>query len=359
MIRRLSLIVLPICLALVWGVGAAAQGNGADSSIVPLDDPAYELMQELAQAGIFTGLPDGSFHGKRNLHRSEFTFALRTMFGDLSRMEEEGFRTWRPRDLHIRLMATTKEFTPELVKAGATSALIRETVDRFDRAFRDQHPHAITEPYRSDAWPPDPNARTRGAGAAIEEWGRGEVALYASPEQLRQRDAWRQPLPPLTVDAADALPIRVIGGLEPSADIKEYIAGHNAEMWRRLRRDRGLTGSRLSWLNDVFNLPGHWQRRWREVQDVDQAVSPDGGRVCGVYLSDSLRWSCFARWPTPGVFEINLPDRACCGSVLWGPPGSAVIFLRSRLRNKTNTETRYYAIDLRTGVILNAEWSRS
>jgi hypothetical protein len=253
-------------------------------------------------------------------------------------------------------MATAEEFTPELIRAGATPTQIREAVSGVDRTFRDQRPRGVTEPYGSNAWPPDPEARARGVRAAAEEWSHGEVVLYATPEQIQRSDLWRQPLEPLTIDERNALPIQVIEDVNPSRGINEYIAGHNAELWRRLRREGPPAGSRLSWLTDVFDLPGYWKRHQGEAQAADRAVAPDG-RVCGVNLTRSWGGSCLAGWPTPGVFEISLPDEACSGSVLWGPPGSAVIFLRSRLGNKTNAEQRYYAIDLRTGVILNADWS--
>jgi hypothetical protein len=60
----------------------AAAGPFAD---VPQQHWAYDAVQQLAQRGIFTGYPDGTFAGKRALTRYEFAVALQRMLQEVQR----------------------------------------------------------------------------------------------------------------------------------------------------------------------------------------------------------------------------------------------------------------------------------
>jgi predicted porin len=65
---------------------AQAQGQGGGPfADVPNNHWAYDAVQQLAQRGIFTGYPDGTFSGKRALTRYEFAVALQRMLQEVQR----------------------------------------------------------------------------------------------------------------------------------------------------------------------------------------------------------------------------------------------------------------------------------
>lgn len=63
---------------------AQAQGGGPFAD-VPTTHWAYDAVQSLAQKGIFTGYPDGTFQGRRALTRYEFAVALQRMLAEVQR----------------------------------------------------------------------------------------------------------------------------------------------------------------------------------------------------------------------------------------------------------------------------------
>src|SRR2546425_13196948 len=79
--KRLALLV-GVAAALCLGRPAFAQGVFAD---VPQGHWAYDAVNELAAAGIFTGYPDQTFGGKRALTRYEFAVAIQRMLQDVQR----------------------------------------------------------------------------------------------------------------------------------------------------------------------------------------------------------------------------------------------------------------------------------
>lgn len=64
---------------------AQAQGRGPFAD-VPQSHWAYEAVSQLANRGIFTGYPDGTFSGRRALTRYEFAVALQRMLAEVQRL---------------------------------------------------------------------------------------------------------------------------------------------------------------------------------------------------------------------------------------------------------------------------------
>jgi predicted porin len=64
---------------------AQAQGRGPFAD-VPTTHWAYEAVSQLANRGIFTGYPDGTFSGRRALTRYEFAVALQRMLAEVQRL---------------------------------------------------------------------------------------------------------------------------------------------------------------------------------------------------------------------------------------------------------------------------------
>lgn len=63
----------------------AAHAQAGPFADVPQTHWAYDAVQQLAQRGIFTGYPDGTFAGKRALTRYEFAVALQRMLQEVQR----------------------------------------------------------------------------------------------------------------------------------------------------------------------------------------------------------------------------------------------------------------------------------
>jgi hypothetical protein len=74
---------LGACL-LAPGAVQAQQAHGPFAD-VPSGHWAYDAVNQLAQRGIFTGYPDGTFSGKRALTRYEFAVALQRMLQEVQR----------------------------------------------------------------------------------------------------------------------------------------------------------------------------------------------------------------------------------------------------------------------------------
>jgi len=70
--------------ALLPGAAQAQQAGGPFAD-VPTSHWAYDAVQSLAQKGIFTGYPDGTFQGRRALTRYEFAVALQRMLAEVQR----------------------------------------------------------------------------------------------------------------------------------------------------------------------------------------------------------------------------------------------------------------------------------
>src|SRR3569833_3804880 len=67
------------------GAAQAQAPAGGPFADVPQGHWAYDAVQQLAQRGIFTGYPDGTFAGKRALTRYEFAVALQRMLQEVQR----------------------------------------------------------------------------------------------------------------------------------------------------------------------------------------------------------------------------------------------------------------------------------
>jgi hypothetical protein len=317
-------------------------------------------MLVLAQAGVSTGYPDGAFLGRRALRRHDFARALQFVFSETVQMEGTG----APWKRHTRgpspLLQLTEEFYPELAAQGVQPSALHDAVERFERLWRDPRPRGVTEPlllpWRSrmvmPLWPPDEAARGEGAALAVAEWARGEVVLYA---------------PGAEADTGFALPnairLRYVAEAERDPRALQLVAGHNREVWRRLRKYGPPPGSSLEWLPQVFHQRQLWLKAGRgKGKDGlhGESVSPDG--------EFRLHWNRVEYLNGSHELEdlevlIGSIDSYCGygnyvpGSLewIWGPPGSGLVFYRHARKFGKRRRIRLYAVDLRTGCVLNVE----
>ncbi|HIE51660.1 MAG TPA: S-layer homology domain-containing protein, partial [Armatimonadetes bacterium] len=70
---------------------------------VPFQHWAYEAVNQLAEAGLLEGYPDGTFRGKENLTRYEFAMALSRLLDHIERLVEETVRRIAPPPAEVRV----------------------------------------------------------------------------------------------------------------------------------------------------------------------------------------------------------------------------------------------------------------
>ena len=78
--------LLIVAMALLIAVPCFAQSSPADT--VPFDHWAYDAVQQLVDAGIIIGYPDGTFKGDRAMTRYEFAMAISRLLTQIPEMEE-------------------------------------------------------------------------------------------------------------------------------------------------------------------------------------------------------------------------------------------------------------------------------
>ncbi len=78
--------LLIVAMALLIAVPSFAQTSPADT--VPFEHWAYDAVQQLVDAGIIIGYPDGTFKGDRAMTRYEFAMAISRLLQQIPEMEE-------------------------------------------------------------------------------------------------------------------------------------------------------------------------------------------------------------------------------------------------------------------------------
>jgi hypothetical protein len=233
-------LLLAVILTVVAGTRVASGGDGPFRD-VPVQHWAYDAVTRLAQQGIFTGYPDGTFSGKRALTRYEFAVALQRMLQEVARQYSFMPPDERPlfappadtllgslyRAIVRRYRVSTpawedgwvlyeliQEFTPELRMLGQD----------MDRTF----PRPLLAPVRPAPIPDRPlyesKRRYAGRERARAEWARGEVCLLMPGSSRDWPDALLQ------------VPCRPVAAGDPL--LLEEAAAHDEEVYR-LTLERG------------------------------------------------------------------------------------------------------------------------
>jgi hypothetical protein len=313
---------------------------------VPQNHFVYDDLTAAARSGFDLGFPDGTFSGERPVTRGEFATAVRTALAQLDWMEAVG-APWPAHDRYYpQLHRTTLEFDAELLAQGADRDQIRARQERLDALWWDPSPRGVRTPGLEEQRPEpahallcdDPAAEATGERLASEEWSRGEIVLYTTGAAPRDNPR-----------LAAAIPVRRASGGEPAYS-RQVMLAHNRAVWARLRAGGAPGASPLGWITTVFSLRRAWRSaapvRW--APDPEVLDSPDG--------CFQLRWTTAPEsrgWLTvrssSGDRKVTLPAHP--KEVVWGPRGSAAVFLRFAAGGKS----LYFAVDLRTGWVLNAE----
>ena len=356
-------LVVPLSLA-VPARAAAAGGPFAD---VPLNHWSYDALQELAQKGLFTGYPDGTFSGRRALTRYEFAVAVQRMQQDVERSRADNWQpsraehSWkdallrrtvlwrlgaRRRLSELSLMVhLNSEFAAELRMLGSDPV---QASGRLEALVLDPPPAVPARPADGAAgW-------KRGVELARTEWDNGRAILYNA--RLAEAGQWIDPDLGLPIDASAAR-------TEP--DTTELVEGHDNEVYH-LILEHGLPASaRRKWLEQILNPHQVFEdgsastarldaehrntaTRRREVHIRAEVDRPSRLQALEVALDGrTLTLTPFS--PEAGVYSVDL---------VIGPPTSDVLFLRYLERRADGIETVYQVLDLRNGKPLKTERSR-
>jgi hypothetical protein len=310
---------------------------------------AYDCITHVAAAGIPTGFPDGTFNGKREQPRGAFAAAILTLLAQMDRLETIG-APWRPHRGFCPLRKVYQEFQAEVLAKVPDRALLGARLERMDALWQDPSPRGARMPVpdveRQDAAASPlyhrPDAEGRGERLAAAEWARGEIVLFTTDD-----------VPPGAARFAAAVPLRHIAADRDPTYAHQLVQAHNRSLWRRLRVGGAPGASPSAWLSSIFNLRRAWRDStpvaWPEHQDTFS--SPDG--LLRLRWRDAPDADGWIEVHSPlGEGTLHVPERP--QEMVWGPSGTAVVFFRFA----AGPDSLYYAVDLRTGWILNADATR-
>jgi hypothetical protein len=369
--RLVGLVVLLGLFATCQAQVTPAPALDPDSDL-PQGHWVYDAVIDLEHLGFDTGFPPQTIQGKAARTRREMARAVSNIAGEGGRLAGVGW-PYHPsgRDRSYGPMALTKlvqEFQPELSAMYPGPHPLHPTIDAFATLWRDGRPQGVTVPLLPYLMRYDSAARAEGARRAAEEWGRGEVVLEY------------QDLPETDASFPHAIPLRRVNGDLSDNALRERVAGHNAEVWGRAA-SRQVPDAKLAWLSTILHLQKTW---WSAGQpagqlsvkhpamqlphsearvvllargEVTRAEEDLFERRCHVYDGHRLPAQTLVIERPGGrvladVLELGLASGGL--QIRPGPAGSGVILIRSRDASDRAMPYRYYALDVRTGMALNA-----
>jgi hypothetical protein len=249
---------LALAVGLILGaglVGRADEGKGPFADH-PVNHWAYDAVTRLAQQGVFTGYPDGTFSGKRALTRYEFAVAIQRMLQEISRLSHflppDERPLFAPRSdtllgaLYRAIVRRYRVSTPAWEDGWVLYKLVQEFTPELGMLGLDINrifPRPLLEPVRPASIPDRPLYESKrqyaGRERARTEWTRGEVCL------LMPGSTWGRP------DALLQVPCRPMAVGDPR--LLEEAAAHDEEVYR-LTLERG-------WPPNSMRRPGVRERR--------------------------------------------------------------------------------------------------
>ncbi len=326
---------------------AAMLGAPDPEPEVPLGHWAYDAVTTLAKHGVSTGRPDGWYKGKRPVSRRDFTETLCYILGEGERLEGEG-ALWADGPKYRYLERLELEFRGDLIARGAERADIDSGLERFKRVCDDPRPHGVTAPLPGAntfplhaKWPEIAAARREGANESLREWAIGQVVLYSIADKTPMR-----PEPALS----RAITLKAVSDPSDRFAIQKAL-GHNAAMWKLLREKGPPDDVRYGWMRRVFDLKRLAAARKALKLEPNGVTTPEGTLllkpihyVHGYALQANGRDLPLDFLDVPSFWGYR------GYKVRWGESGTGV----ARFDVDFKSGRRTYAVDCRTGCVLNA-----
>lgn len=341
--RKVSFSAL-IALLLVAPAVATSPPTGPFAD-VPQTSWTYDSVQILAQAGIFTGYPDGTFAGKKALTRYEFAVALQRIVQEVQRGKRDGLHLDRP--LRPHLTKLVDEFSPELAMLGTDLPILRRNMLTMFSPWRGDAPDLATcsPPDYPGVGSPDDPEYARGYWLAVQEWQRGEVVFYVAPDSRSPR-----------ISASTGVLYRTLDTRTDEPGKLALLAGHNAEVKRRLGRFGLPASAHPEWVERVLHPERPWQARPPQAQlstTQREATSDDGGvllrleeqRPGEAPLLRVTTSECTRESPLPG-FDLSRDTLEVCWS-----PKLDLLHLAQRRSGQEQVSVR--VVELRGGQTLH------
>jgi len=338
---------LLITLAVLLPVPATAMEDlkTGPFSEVPVTHWAYDCASLMAQYGIFTGYPDGTFAGKRTLTRYEFAVALQRMVQEIARDCREGMGL--SRQLRVPLNKLTQEFSPELAMLGTDLGVLRQNVRAATSPWLGDAPDlAACSPsiYPGVGTPEDPEYR-RGARLAAEEWTRGEAVFYVAPASRGPR-----------ISASTGMLYRAIDTRSDEPGRLALIAGHNAEVRHRLHRYGPPASAHPGWVETVLHVERPWTSGTPPLRlnaAAQEAASSDGTLLLRIE-AQRPGMAPLLRVTTPErVQTLSLAGFDFARDTLEARGTSGNELLHLAVRRPQAAQARVYVVELQGGAILN------
>jgi hypothetical protein len=326
-----------ILAALLPALSAAGYQRAArPADDLPTTHWAYDAVQSLAQLGVPTGFPDGTFQGKRPLTRGDFAQVIHRIYADTILRAGEGPRytpQWLPQiDRNLQLLG--QEFAPELEARGLSHDAVEQGRAMVASVWNDPSPRGVTAPLPGVGenasmlvWPADPEWQAVGERAAREEVRDWKPCLWGLDPNSR------------FPETPNAIPLRPAPAGEDERERIQLMLGHNRAIWKELARPRSPYRLRWPWTADLFNLRFAWQMKSPGARELGSAaLALDGHRLQSRGAFDKIVLDGLARDLPFGGGKAALCDA-----------GSEVALIAER-----DPPVWYYALDLRTGTVLAA-----
>jgi hypothetical protein len=339
--RSATLLLFLVLLRAPAGAESPRPGPFTD---VPVQQWPYDAVQTVAQEGLFTGYPDGTFSGKRALTRYEFAVALQRMLQEADRTaRSDAGAAHRSRIVATQLLKLAQEFRPELAMLGADADKEFGWLQEWRAAGR--KPVVLPEERLLDPATLRTAEAREGARRASREWSEGRAVVYTSAS------AGMVSLHPQT-----GLPYRTVArGTDPAT--LRLIVGHNAEISRLIERYGLPAYARLPWMPEILHPESVWSDRSHPKRQLGGGLlataSPDRKLTVVLRRNESGECAHLSVSTRQRTFDVELPATQILGNrieIAWGAPKLDLLFVRWRLTGGSAWE--YRVIDLRTGAPL-------
>ncbi len=379
MTRRSLLLSIPI-LGSAAHIPSATPLTARANADIPQGHWVYDGITDLRKLGFEPGLPDLTLKGKRFYRWIDAAEYTANMIAQVDHVFALGWPyQWRRGGRYkgfFSLSRLVTELEPEIrALRRRTRSFIRD-LDIAERFWEHPRPLGVAAPFDPLKARWDEEKVVDGKQKAQDEWLDGKAILYTHDHVNPRNQLYSR-----------AIPLRRLTDRTGNQGYADMLRGHNREIWHLLREEPSRFPA-VSWLSEVFSLEETWAKRGKQAIKLDQRklgvlVPHDTETIRMAWLpevdsrEDTLRQLDIRDghhlsrpergrptkpelvWET-GVFSDPATVRGVVWpetkgvEVLWLAKGSGAFIMRLRDPDDREMPYRLYAVDLRTGEVLNA-----